>query len=303
MLPLVTAIIPTLCERSRAALLRRAIQSLLNATTRPLTILVVANGGKIDQSLASSLLNYRGVQVIYCDTPSAPLAALAGRQLVQSKYFCFLDDDDEYLPEAIDHRVDVLREHPEWDFVVSDGYRCCAGREETILKGLDLVQLDPLKALLRANWLASCGALFKTDSIGVEFFLDPHPYMEWTWVAFRLVSAGKRFGVIETPDFKVHNTPRSVSKSERYIECEVSLIQKMLALNSRLDLVSELNRRICQAWHDASELQLNKSQLSRALVSHIRSLKHAYGWRFLPYTRKIFYEALFSLKDSLLRRQ
>ncbi len=303
MFPPVTAIIPTLCEPSRALLLARATRSLLNATTRPLKILVVVNGGVFDKGVATSLLDYEGVEVIYRIEPSAPLAVLEGRRLVRSEYFCFLDDDDEYLPGAIDRRVEAIREHPEWDFVVSNGYRCSPRRVQTVINEPDLIRVDPLKALLESNWLASCGALFKTDSIGVQFFEEPQPYIEWTWLAFRLVSAGKRLGLIETPTYKINDIPGSLSRSQQYLESEVSLYRRMLAMNSRCDLAPQLERRICRVWHNASSVQLKNKQLGMAFVSHIRSLGHVYGcWKYLPYTWRIFYEALFSILFAIRRK-
>ena len=135
-----------------------------------------------------------------------------GRKAVQSPYFCFLDDDDEYLAGAIDRRVEVMIDG-RLDVVASNGYRHSNGTDVPAFERLGEVQQDPLKALMTENWLASCGGLFRTESVGPEFFEDMHYPMEWTWLAFRLAVAQMRIGVIDEPTYRIFDSPVSASKS------------------------------------------------------------------------------------------
>lgn len=189
----VTVIIPTMAEDKRHDSLLRAIESVSGTTNRPVHIVVVVNGNKRSRDVENSLRNIGHVELLSLEIASLPLAHLAGRRAVKTRYFCFLDDDDEYLPGTIDARIDSLAGNEDADFIVTNGYRNMDGIDWPCLDNLDKVLTAPLALLFRQNWLASCGALFRFDRIGVECFEETHPYVEWTWLAFKLCMAGKKW--------------------------------------------------------------------------------------------------------------
>jgi glycosyltransferase involved in cell wall biosynthesis len=277
----VNAIIPTLAERRRWDALRRAIASLRASTAAVdrVEIIVVVNGARWDPEVVS-WLETQPVRLVRVAEGSAPLAQLVGRQHVTAPCFCFLDDDDEYLPGAIDIRCEVLERDPAVDLVVTNGWRCSGAREAPVFQRLESVERDPLSALFDENWLASCGALFRTDRVGVEFFENYHPYLEWTWLAFRLASAGRRVAAVDVPTFRIHDTPGSASKSSSYAESERALYERMLSLATRDDVCSLLRDRIQNQWSMRSIEKLGRGDVRGAWVDYRRVLAYPGAWRY-----------------------
>lgn len=277
----VTAIIPTLAERRRWGALRRAIDSLRSSTAiaNRLEIVVVVNGARWDPDLLA-WLGTQPVRIVRIEQGSAPLAQLVGRQQVTTSHFCFLDDDDEYLPGAIDTRLAVLERDPTVDIVVTNGWRSSGVREDAVFQRLASVAKDPLSALFDENWLASCGALFRTDRVGAEFFENFHPYLEWTWLAFRLASAGRQVAVADVPTFRIHDTPGSASKSSSYAESERTLYERMLSVTSREDVCALLRDRIQNQWSMRSIEKLRCGDVRGAWVDYRHVLAYPGAWRY-----------------------
>lgn len=287
-MPLVTAIIPTLCKRERAESLERAIRSLHAASTEPVNILLVVNGQSFDPALVKCMRSRGDLGLIQIPDRSAAIAQWRGRATVKTEYFCFLDDDDEYLPGALDDRLAVLAADPGAAVVVTNGYRRQEHTDRLAMSNLAKVTADPLRALMQENWLASCGGLFRTADVSTSFFEDLPIHIHWSWLAFHLAEAGKRIAVLDKPTFRINESANSASKSDTYMLSQVTIMQHMLEQVSRPDIARILRARRSQAWHDVSCHHLNKGALRAAWNAHLHSLSHPSGWKFLPYTRKLF---------------
>lgn len=283
----VTAIIPTLCTSARAACLDRAIESLKNAASMPVKILVVINGDRFDGGAVAALRARGDVEVLQIAERGAPQAQRAGRYAVSTAYFCFLDDDDELLAGALDKRLDVLRRHPDAAIAVSRGWRVSPEGRRLMLAGLDRVVDDPLSSLFDENWLPSCAGLFRTRLVGKEFFDEPNALIEWTWLAFRLASAGLNVAVQPEPDFLINETPGSASKSETYLLAHTYLFERMLTVCERSDIRKTIKQRWVDAAHANSDYYFHKGLLSQAWFWHIASLRSWIGWRYLPYGARL----------------
>jgi glycosyltransferase involved in cell wall biosynthesis len=282
-----TIIIATLALRERFATLERAIASIRSGNRAAIHTLVVVNGTRFDAALVDRLRSRPDVRVVQI-TPSSLSAALhAGRLEVTTKYFGFLDDDDEYLPGAVDARISALGAAPRAGLVATNGYRHLDGVDRLAMNCLPEVPADPLRALFTENWLASCGGLFRSDVIGVEFFAEIARYLEWTWLAFRIASAGHQVVVLEGPSFRIHDTAGSESKSEAYLLAHAAIYARMLQAATRRDIQDLLRSRLSQAWHDASVHYLHAQQLSAAWRAHLKSIFHGSGWKYLTYTRRL----------------
>jgi glycosyltransferase involved in cell wall biosynthesis len=281
--PRTSVIIPTLAERCRSDVLKRAVNSIRASSSHPVQIIAVVNGNRFDANLCNWLDGQSDVLLVRQDTPSSPLAQHRGREAVTTEYFGFLDDDDEYLPGSIDRELRVLQNDPRLDFVVCNVY----WGAKPFLPALAAIRNDPLEALFERAWLLSCNALFRTESISVGFFRDPHPYNEWTWLAFRLCMAGKRFSVIDTPERRTYPTPNSLSKSKEYREGPVSLYSRMLDARPPRHIRRTIRRRLSTAWHTRAAQALAQGDRSRALLYHVRSLMRSGGLRYAAYTRRL----------------
>src|SRR4051794_10798550 len=104
----VSVIIPTTCEAHRCSSLQRAIASVQSQQGVAVKVIVVVNGARVDPSCYQQLQRMPGLKVSYRSEGSAPLAQHAGRLLVDTEYFAFLDDDDEYLAGALEARVQPM---------------------------------------------------------------------------------------------------------------------------------------------------------------------------------------------------
>lgn len=286
----VTTIIPTLCEESRADALLRAIESIQKSSCEEVKILIVVNGQRFDCQLLDRLRSRDDLEVIQIAEGSLTKAHLVGRKHVCTDYFSFLDDDDEYLPGALDIRRTLLEQDLSLDLVVTNGYLSSEGDERLVYSRMSIVSTDPLSELFMENWLHNCNHLFRSASVSISYFEDPHPYMEWTWLGFRLAFDGKKVAATNTPTFKYNDTPGSLSKTQKFVESRVGLYERMLSMPINSEIRSLLRKRLCNAWHDLSVIELKKGNRRKAFSAHLRSLIYdLYGLRYLFYTRHIFF--------------
>lgn len=286
--PRVTVIIPTLCESSRSVALLTAISSIRNATVFPIRILVVVNGQRFDRELLDSLIRRTDIEVLQIVEGSLPLAHLTGRKAVSTEFFSFLDDDDEFLPGAIDLRVRMLDDHPNADLAVTNGYIRRHGRDEVLYTRMRFVSQAPLRELFEENWLHNCNSLFRSASVPLAYFESPQKYMEWTWLGYRLALDGKRVVATEELSFRYNDTPSSLSKSALFLESRIEVYKRMLGTNPPPEIVPVIKKRMSSAWHQISNYQLKNGMRAEAIYSHLRSFAcHPSGIRFIGYTRHV----------------
>jgi glycosyltransferase involved in cell wall biosynthesis len=288
----ITVIIPTVCSEARATSLLHAVESAKRAAAKtPVEVLVVANGSQVHPEVLSKVAA-AGARVLRQAAGSAPMAVAYGRSEVRSPFFAFLDDDDELLPGALDTRLSAISIEPNVALVVSNGYREHAGHLTPMHENMHGIDANPLLQLLNRNWLASCAGLYRTAAVGEPFFLRPHDYAEWTWLAFRLSIAGLQVRAIETLDYVVHDTPASLSKSQPYHQSYIELFNRMLMESPPAWARKRILEKRCAAYHDLSVKALQTGDLRRCCHLHLRSLWPLQGLRYLPYSRHIVARAL-----------
>ncbi|MDA0991314.1 MAG: glycosyltransferase family A protein, partial [Verrucomicrobia bacterium] len=157
----ISIIIPTIATSGRAASLGRAIRSVTDDQDVPAIPIVVANGDQFDPALLDALKANTGVRFFYLEKGDLPMARRLGVKCVNTKYFGFLDDDDEYKPNALKRRLEPFERDTAVDAVISNGYKTSISDNTLCFTDLDTITRDPLRALLTRNWLASCGGLFR----------------------------------------------------------------------------------------------------------------------------------------------
>ena len=286
--PRATIIICTLADYQRGAALLRAIDSLLHGNRERPRVHVAVNGQRYDPALLDELKARTDIFVTTLPKPSRSNALVEARKLVDTEFFGFLDDDDEYLPGALDMRIQAFSQSGDpVDIVVTNGLRNAQGRETTALGDLSDVAADPAGAMLRSNWLASCGALFRTATVALDCFDEFPEYLEWTWLGYKLALEGKRVATVAAPTFRINDTPNSVSKSSAYLLAHVDITQRMLDITTREDLRVALQKRLTDAHHALAEYHLEQGNKSSAFTHHLRSMGSLYGLRYLLFTRKL----------------
>ena len=285
--PSVTIIVPTMAAPERQAQLARAIRSIGDAAVEKIKIIVCVNGNRSSADSIAAIEAVPGVNIHRLAEPSLPKAVAFGRSMVETPFFGFLDEDDQLLPGAIDARLRVLLTDEGCDLVVSNGIYRKDGCDHLMLTGLDAVSKDPLRALFNENWLPSCGALFRTASIGRCYFDDYHEYAEWTWLAYKLAMDGKRIATLDAPTFVVNDTEGSLSTSAPYRSAYLALFERMLERNPPRDILPLVRSRIANQLHGLSCESLERGQISAAIAQHLKSLLLPGGWRYVTYSRHI----------------
>ena len=114
--PFFTVII---CTYNRANLLPRALDSLLKQTYRNFEVLLVDDGSTDDTS--AIVKKYFSSQIplryIYHKNRGLPLSRNAGILAAAGKFITFLDSDDEYAPNHLEIRKNIICENPDTDFI------------------------------------------------------------------------------------------------------------------------------------------------------------------------------------------
>lgn len=284
----VSVILPTTAEASRAACLGRALESVLAQEGVRADPIVVANGPDCDQNLLDALGRRRDIRLVRRREAGLGLAIGAGRALVDASYFSELDDDDLLLPGALSARVARMAAEPEVDVVVTSGYLRDPRRDVLSVVDIARCAVDPLRALIDRMWLKPGAALFRTATIPATYFDRMPPYLEWTYLAV-LLALERRIAFLDTPTFVYsEDTPRSLSKSREYVLRQPAALQTVLRLPLPSDVKRVLHRKYVAAMHGASVEDLGHGQRIKAWKWHLRSLLHPYGWRYLTYTRHLF---------------
>jgi hypothetical protein len=232
------------------------------------------------------------VQLIRLPAADLPAALRAARERVDSPYFAELDDDDELLPDALAARLEGIEASPPADAVVTRGYIDHAGRRTLNVPVLEGLESDALRSLLEHNWLAPCAGLFRTATIGREFFADIPPYLEWTYVGLRL-ALERRLRFLDRPTWVYRvGSPHALSQTPDYVLQEPASLDRLLGLPLPAAARRQLERRQLASLHAAAGLELRAGRVGAAWRWHLRSLAAGGGWRYALYTRYLLYALL-----------
>jgi glycosyltransferase involved in cell wall biosynthesis len=280
----VTVIVPTLLHPRRRALIRRAIDSVLQQTDVDARVLLVANGSGPD---APDFAELGGVRLLRLPEPNLPAALSAGRRAVDSEFFCILDDDDHLLAGALKTRLNLLRAHPESDLVVTNGIVHGPVGERPFVPDMAAFGDDPLRALGDRNWLSPGSALIRTNRVGTELFDAIPRYLEWTYLAVRLATSHRILFSNATTFVYSEDSPDRVSTSEAYLLGQPAALARVLSLEMPAHLRRKLERNRSMAFHSIADRRLLRGEWAGAWRAHLASLAGRGGLRFLPFTRKL----------------
>jgi glycosyltransferase involved in cell wall biosynthesis len=284
--PGISIFIATLCESGRRMELLRAIQSVRDQAGIDSEIIVVVNGTGFEPDLFAQLKGRTDLRFFHQEERNLPKARLLARSMVTREFFASIDDDDEYLKDGIRPALSILRKDPSIDVVVSNGRRMGPQGDAPLFPNLVPMQANPLKALVRLNWLSSSGGIFRSATIGAEYFEEMPEYFEWTLFAFKLAMERKVFFRNE-PLNRMHDTPGSLSKTLEYLYASEPILEKISRMDLHPDLRRALGWKLCDACHNISDHCLRHRDLKKAWAYHLKSLRGLYGFRYLLFTRKL----------------
>jgi hypothetical protein len=254
--------------------------------------LVIINGSRKDRALTEECRADRRLRVATLEDADLPAALRAGREMVDTPWFTELDDDDILLPEALSLRVRALKEQPEFDAVVTNGFTRDTAGDRLHINDFFSVARDPTRALLQANWLLPGSWLCRTDRVAADIFDGMPRFLECTYLALRLVIHHRtRFLDNPTVVYCV-DTPLSESNSLDYRLGQPAGLRRLLDLDLPHDVRAQFRTRLRRACHANAEFYLGERSLTKAWHWHLESLQESGGWRYLPYTGRLLYSGL-----------
>ncbi len=284
--PLVSVIIPTCAEVTRAPLLARALDSLLRNQGDLVLPVVVVNGSRYLPEVLNDLRKRRDIRCIYLDEASTTGARLAGRRVIDTEFFGVLDDDDEYLPGAAKVQIGPLLRDSSIDVVVTNGYRRENGQDVLNLSEFSTFQRDPLRSLMEWAWLNSGGFLCRSETV-TSSYLDAPRSMELTYMAMKL-ALSRKLQFLDTPTYRWYrDTPEPQSRSKYYVEGAPEAIREMMALNPPAWVRRSLARKYAASLHFLSDWERTNGNYGAAWRYHLRSLLSVYGIKYFYYTRHL----------------
>ncbi len=282
--PEISVIIRTRGDDSRRASLRRAIDSVLEQEGVQARCIVVFNAvpsTKLPPELEEPNPN---ILLLSMAREDKALATSVGRAAVQTKYFTFLDDDDELLADSLAYRVRFLERDRSLDCLATNGEYVIDGASRPALVVKSGSATDYADEILRGrNWLASCGAVFRTHTICQEFFEHLPVHFEWTVIGFR-IAVRRKVKYVNVPTYRIYSTPDSQSKIPNYVDTPPEIVDDMHRWNDAYRRLPLLLRRRAVANHEAcSHYRLN-GNFARAWHYHWKSLSNVFGLDYVPYT-------------------
>jgi len=283
----ITVIMPTRALRERSRLLRRALASVLaQEGVRPAPVVVV-NGSRRDGELVAWLEQHRGIRVLSNDEESIPAALGLGRSHVDTPWFSELDDDDFLLPGALLARVRALEERADYAAVVTNGLLRDASGDKLIVANFAAVRCDPLRSMVKFNWLLPGSWLCRTSAVDGEVFRDMPPHLECTYLGIRLATTHRTCFLDEPTVVWCADTPGAASKSREYVVGQEGAIRRILELELPPDVRDSYRRKLAISRNVAARLLLREGDERAAWGCHLRSLLDPAGWRHWRFTLRL----------------
>jgi len=266
----------------------RAVTSVLSQTDCSVVPIIVVNGSRYDSDALEYWRARRDVRLFELDEGDVVKARLFGRRSVDTEFFGFLDDDDVYLPSAVSARLGPMQSDQSVDVVVGNGLIERSGEESVVLTQIALHRARPLVGLAIENWMPSaCAALFRSATVGAQYFEEPDRYMEWTALAFRMVTDGLNVVFLNDLTYRIADTPGSLSKTLAYAREAPNTLRRMLDTPLPADAKRIWERKYSAALHGLSDHYRLHGELGPAWKAHIRSLLRPGGINYALYTRHL----------------
>ncbi len=283
--PDISVIVPTTCEASRREFIERAIESVLSQGGITLELIIVVNGNRFDADLLHRLRQNKNIRVIQLSNGNVSRARFDGVCQARGRLFCFLDDDDEFLENALQIRVERMREMPNTDVVVTNGFIRESNDYPMVSEKMAQQIKDDLPAsIFTTNWFASAASTFRKSTIDESMFNFKYKYFEWTFLFFALVARKMTVDYIHVHTYrKYENNPLSVSKSDAYILACPAVLLDLMCLSLSDPLKAGLKRKLCSSLNAVSKLHVRNKNISQAWATHLRCVLCG-GWRYVPYT-------------------
>jgi glycosyltransferase involved in cell wall biosynthesis len=205
---LISVVIPTY---NRAALLGRAIASVLAQTYPHLELIVVDDGS--NDGTSGVVGAFRDPRVRFLGRPrndGVSRARNAGIRIAAGEWVAFLDSDDEWLPGKLERQLDRWKGAGDPGVAVIYGayYERHGVSGRSRVKPPHFFEGDLRDRLLRAFDVRTSTVLARRDALlAVGGFRDALRCHEDTDLWMRLIAASHRFGAVREPLTILHRHP------------------------------------------------------------------------------------------------
>lgn len=285
----ISIIIPTLGRRERKESLLRAIESVVGQENVIACPIVVLNGNEFDPEVRSALSSRSDLKLICEEECDLPKARYTGREMVDTEFFGFLDDDDYYLAGALSERLEEMMSEESLAAVVTNGIYSTKKGDRPYFDVFPDRGADPARELFRTNWLASSGGLFRTSLVTPDYFDLHQKFFEWTLTAFNLVSSDLKIRFLDQPHMVVCDTIGSLSKELSYYEEHPRLWKRLSESNTNPSFRDPIIRKLSASWHELASIYFRRGYRRASWKAHFQSLKSLYGIRYASYTRHLVF--------------
>ena len=162
--------------KRKPEMVRRAVMSVLGQSFEDLELLVVddnAPGDRAEWGVEDMLraLGDSRIRYLPMEKNSGACAARnAGSRAAGGRYICFLDDDDEYLPDKLSLQRAALEGAPQACMAVGDFYVRSGGRDRKVV--LDYDEKDMLRRIFFKSRLATPNPLIRRECLEEAGYFD-----------------------------------------------------------------------------------------------------------------------------------
>jgi glycosyltransferase involved in cell wall biosynthesis len=287
-----------------AAIVSRAIDSVLQQTYPPLEIVVV-DDGSTDDTLR--IVQAYGGKVRCMSLPhSGFVGAVRNRGILESRgsYGAFVDSDDAWHPTKLERMAEQIRKQPgaglfysDFEVVDEDGRFLCRVH-------CDDVSRDAYRQLLRRAPIATSTAVVRRDCFDVcgLFWEDVTAAEDWEmWIRI-----ARQFPVAYVPlplaKYTLHSKQPSLSSTEAWAAAQTAVVNRVLQSDSTL---TERQKRNIKAWgyYHAGRFRIMRGQNEQARLSFRKGIQqdpcHWRSWLFFAF---LFINSLVQIPDHWWRR-
>lgn len=234
MSPTVSVIIPTY---NRATLLPRAIDSVIAQTYTDWELIIIDDGSTDDTTaVLESYANKLGDRLrVLNQTNTGPCSARnRGINASRGRLLCFLDSDDEFLPNKLARQLELFDLRPELGFVYSDSacidtdgrrhdsvFRNFAPHARNvpsteIAPNLNTCSTDFFEILLREYFISTIVGMVRREVIGDSIRFQPDPAYAEEWLFYLKAARICRVGFVDEPLCLHHQTPGSIARTDAH---------------------------------------------------------------------------------------
>jgi len=263
--PKISIIIPTY---NRAHTLRRAINSvILQETSEEIEINIIDDGSTDDTKKVIDEISH-SVKINYIHQVNSGVAAArnTGLKLSKGEFICFLDSDDEWLPDKINHQLNIFsKKH---SLAMISGYMKDVNQEKnsiisTFRKNITKQKFnkigDLFSNLLFANLIGTSSVMLRSDVINdskisfnpnIRVPNDDWPF--WIMIAARqsILISPKKYANRYILKHSLANSNYSISEHFEHLEKVFSVLYEDEIVNNKI-LSNNFNKCDILNYHKA----------------------------------------------------